>query len=167
VAYLSATARRLGAAALFSGILIAEPAPTWTLEVSSASVSSSGGVTATLLLRTPKGSEPVALQWELSYPSPQMASADKDWKLSANAQSAGKSLSCRGHAKDAGTYVYRCILAGGFSRLPEGAVAEIQFLPRAGAQPANATLHLSGVVGVAADGHTIPGKSADSNIPIR
>ena len=101
----------------------------------------------TVTLTFMPGKEPVALQWEVSYPSPQLGIEDGDMAIGAAAKKAGKALTCQGRPQDAGTYVYRCVLVGGPERLSNGSVAVVSFRVRATARPGPTTVRLSNVLG--------------------
>jgi hypothetical protein len=127
-----------------------------------------GSVAAIRLeLDSPPGEEPQALQWELSYPSPKFGIEDGDLVAGSVASSAGKSLMCAGRVAGAAEYVYRCILAGGLERIPNGAVAIITFRVRPHAQSGKATLRNSNALAVVIDGKEIPIQPNEANITIR
>src|SRR2546423_12874756 len=110
-----------------------------------------GSVASVVISSTfPAGSEPVALQWELSYPSPQLGLENGDLAAGSAAARAGKSLTCVGRAENAGTYVYRCILAGGGKEIPNGAAAVAAFRIRPQARPGPATVLISSALAVSA-----------------
>jgi hypothetical protein len=108
-----------------------------------------------LSLTSPKGQEPAALQWDLAYPAPLVGTEPGDLAIGAAAQSAGKTLSCQGHAVDAGTFEYRCILAGGRKRIEDGEVAVIQFHVRPTAAHRTATVRVKNAMGVLPDGKNV------------
>jgi hypothetical protein len=127
-----------------------------------------GSVAAVRLeLDSPAGEEPVALQWELFYPSPKLGIEDGDLIVGSVAGSAGKSLVCAGRVESAAVYVYRCILAGGLKRIPNGAVAVINFRVRSHAQPGPATVRIANALAVAMDTKEVPIQPTEADVTIR
>ena len=94
----------------------------------------------------------VGLQWELSYPSVALGTDERDVMVGGAALAAGKTLTCSGIADDAAQYMYRCVLAGGSTPIPNGAVAQIIFRVRESARLGPATLEIRNAMSVAADG---------------
>src|SRR5260370_15535866 len=75
-----------------------------------------------LILDSPPGKAPVALQWEFTFP-PNVSVDLADIAAGSAAESGEKSLTCRavGDAKEAGkSAVYGCVLAGGQKPIPNG-----------------------------------------------
>jgi hypothetical protein len=137
------------------------------LKLSPVSASAGSEAPITLTLTSTPGKEPVSLQWEISYSSPQLGIQDGDLVIGAAAKNAGKALTCRGRPQDAGTYVYRCVLVGGPERLSNGSVAVLSFRVRATARPGPTTVRLSNVVGVSAEGKPITIDSSQADVVIR
>ena len=119
-----------------------------------------------MVLESPAGQEPVSLQFEFFYSSPKISVPDSGLEAAGVAQSAGKSLTCAGRPEDAGTYVYRCILAGGNKQLPPGPVVHIGFRVRTEAKLGKATVGLRNAQGVRADLKTIDFPSQETEVSI-
>jgi hypothetical protein len=141
----------------------------WGQALKLSSVSAAAGTVApmTLTLTSTAGQEPVALQWEISYPSPQLGTEDGAIAIGAAAKRAGKALTCQGRPRDAGTYVYRCVLVGGPEHLSNGSVAVLSFRVRATARPGPSTVLLKNVLGVSAAGEPITIDSSQADVMIR
>jgi hypothetical protein len=120
-----------------------------------------------LALDSSAGQEPLALQWELSYPSPKLGLEDGDLVTGSAASSTGKSLSCAGRVESASEYVYRCILAGGLKPIPNGPVALINFRVRPNAKPGPATVRIRNAVAVSIDGKEAPIQPNEADVTIR
>jgi hypothetical protein len=127
-----------------------------------------GSVASMMLsLSSPSGQEPAALQWELAYPSPQLGMGDDDMLISKPAKVAGKSLKCAGRPESAGIYIYQCILAGGEERIPNGPVALLSFQVRSYARQGPASVRLSKVLGVSADGKKIGMEPSQTEVTVQ
>jgi len=82
-----------------------------------------------LMLESPQGKAPAALQWEFTFP-PNVVVDLADIAAGSSAESAQKALTCRSveKTKDAGQgSVYGCILAGGQKPIPNGPVAAVRY----------------------------------------
>jgi len=132
----------------------AQPIPiqAQALNISSASAGPGGVAQVVISLNAPPGKEPLALQWELSYASPQLGLESEDLVIGSAAKSAGKSLNCTGRPESAGTYVYRCILQGGAESILTGPVALVAFHVRATARLGPTSVRLDNALGVTRDG---------------
>ena len=127
-----------------------------------------GGVASLVLsLQFPSGRQPVALQWELSYPAAQLGTGDNDLQPAQAATASGKSLTCAGRPKDAGTYLYRCILAGGKAGIGMGAIATVKFQIRARARSGAAAVRVSNAVAVYPDGKQSKLEPVQADVTIR
>jgi hypothetical protein len=137
------------------------------LNVSSASAGPGGVALAVISLSAPSGKEPLALQWELFYASPQLGLESEDLVIGGAAKSVGKSLTCTGRPESAGTYVYRCILGGGAERILSGPVALITFRVRATARLGPTSVRLGNVLGVNEDGIGVSIRESQADVIIR
>jgi len=149
--------------------LLSMPGLVWGQALNLSPVSAAAGKVApmTMTFKAPSGAEPTALQWEISYPSPQLGLEETDVAIGSAAKAAGKTLTCHGRPLDAGKYIYRCILAGGSQRVPSGPVAVFSFRVRASAQPGRATVQLSNTMGVSSDGKQTAVDSSQADILIQ
>jgi len=110
-----------------------------SVQISSATASHGNRVTLQVSLTSPRGYEPVALQWETTYPGNQLTPvADGVW-LGPVARKAGKVVKCAPKAKSSETSGAKCILIGGQQQIPNGVVAFLEFrvLPDAPKGPAH------------------------------
>jgi hypothetical protein len=145
------------------------PYAIWGQAVSLSAMPAARGTFApvTLSLSTPLGKEPVALQWEISYPSSQFSLEDRDLGIGNAAYSAGKSLTCSGRPGNVGTHRYRCILAGGQERIPNGQFAFVTFRVRADAQRGAATIQFGDALGILPDGKPMNIQPTKADVVIR
>ena len=109
----------------------------------------------------------VGLQWELSYPSVALGTDERDVMVGGAALAAGKTLTCSGIADDAAQYMYRCVLAGGSTPIPNGAVAQVIFHVRETARLGPATLDIRNAMAVAADGKRVDITPAHADITVQ
>lgn len=82
-----------------------------------------------LILDSPEGKAPVALQWQFTFP-PSVSVDAADIVAGSAAESAQKALTCRavGDAKEAAkSALYACILAGGQKPIPNGPIALVRY----------------------------------------
>jgi hypothetical protein len=137
------------------------------LNISSA-VAGPGGVARVVIsLNASLGKEPLALQWELSYASPQLGLESEDLVIGSAAKSAGKSLICTGRPEGAGTYIYRCILQGGAQGILTGPVALIAFHVRTTARLGPTSVRLDNALGVRRDGTGVSIQQNQAEVIIR
>src|SRR5262249_12261069 len=132
-------------------LLLSVPLYSQSLRLTGGSVRRGESINLSLILESPPGKAPLALQWELAYPSPQIGAEEKDLVRGDAAGAAGKSLTCRGQAEDAGTYFYRCILAGGQNPIPNGPVAVVKCQARSRARTGVAAIRIRNAQAVSSD----------------
>lgn len=101
-------------------------------------------------LESPKGREPVALQWELSIP-PAIAVDAGDISAGTAAVGAGKSVHCAKRSTSADKLHYMCILAGGRSAIPNGNIFQVRYRAAAETHGAPIRVGIENVIGVFAD----------------
>jgi hypothetical protein len=147
----------------------AQPTPVQgqALNISSASAGPGGVAQVVISLNAPPGKEPLALQWDLSYASPQLGLENEDLVIGSAAKSAGKSLACTGRAEGAGTYIYRCILQGGTEGILTGPVALITFHVRTTARLGPTSVRLDNALGVRRDGEGVSIQQNQAEVIIR
>jgi len=143
--------------------------PVWGQALKLSPVSTAAGTVApmTVTLTSPAGKEPVGLQWEVSYSSPQLGIESREMTIGAPPKRVGKELTCHGWPQGAGTYVYRCLLVGGSERLSNGPVAVLSFRVRATARLGPTTVRLGNALGVSAEGNPINIDSSQADVMIR
>jgi len=121
------------------------------LSISTDTVAPGGAATIGVSLNSPTDNEPVALQWQLSYPSPQIGIDSSQITADEAAKSADKTVSCAGQPEGPGIYRYTCIVAGGTKRMHSGAVALIPLRVRNTARMGTVTVVLTDAVSVDSD----------------
>jgi hypothetical protein len=134
-----------------------------------ASVSAQKGQVGTLLLTlsSPEGKAPAALQWDIAYPSPKIGIGEKDVIAGGAAESSGKDLTCAGHPEGAGTYVYRCVLAGGVKPIRNGTLAIIKFQVRPTTLPGPVIVEIRNAQGASAEAAKVEIASTQAEITVR
>ena len=107
--------------------------------------------TAAIQLTSPDGQQPLALQWELSFPdSVQIESAGAT--ISEPSGNAGKSIRCAILPNRAGkTQTCRCLVAGGTNRVPNGGVAVLKYSAARPLRPGRYSLDLKKGLAVTSD----------------
>jgi hypothetical protein len=141
-------------------VLAPDPAPSavaaesrakLTLSVSTDTVAPGGAATIVVSLNSSTDNEPVALQWQLSYPSPQIGIDNSEITADEAAKSADKTVGCEGKPEGPGTYRYTCIVSGGTKRMHSGAVALIPLRVRNWARMGTVTVVLTDAISVDSD----------------
>jgi hypothetical protein len=107
--------------------------------------------TAAIQLTSPDGQEPLALEWELSFPEPvQVESAGAT--IGEASGKAGKSIRCAILPNRAGkTQTCRCLVSGGTNRVPNGAVAVLKYSAGRPLRPGRYGLELKKGLGITSD----------------
>jgi len=104
-----------------------------------------------LVLDSPPGKAPVALQWKFVF-SEYVTVALADIAAGRVAKSARKSLTCAAIAKQANTGpTFVCILAAGDQPIPNGPVANLRYRISLGAQRLSGKVNVENIIGVASD----------------
>ncbi len=106
-----------------------------------------------IILDSPPGKQPVALQWEISVP-PAIAIGTADIGMGKAAESAHKSLTCAASAKKPATQGgmrYACILAGGKDPIGDGPIVTVHYRAQADVQGAPIRVVIENVLGVSTD----------------
>lgn len=122
-----------------------------------------------MVLDSPPGKLPVALQWEVSVP-PAIAIGKQDITIGKAAATAGKSLTCavkENPLVSSGAVRYACILAGGKHPLANGPVATFRYRVQRDVGQAPIRVAIEQVMGVAADLKRIEIANVDAIIRIR
>jgi hypothetical protein len=118
-------------------------------------------------LNSKPGNASVGLQWELSYPAVSVGTDEREVVVGGAALSAGKTLTCAGIADDPARYLYRCVVAGGSSPIPNGPVAQMIFRVRESARLGPATLEIRSAMAVAPDGKRVDISPARAEITVQ
>ena len=109
--------------------------------------------TFTLILESPPGKAPVALQWEIAIP-PAIAVQKTDIAVGKAAESARKTLTCAASGKTPsvpGAARYTCILAGGQSPLANGPLVEVHYRAQADVAGAPIRVAVENIMGASSD----------------
>ena len=106
-----------------------------------------------LILDSPPGKAPVALQWQFTFP-PNVSVDLADLIAGSAAESGQKALTCRGvgDAKEAAkSAVYGCILAGGQKPIPNGPIVIVRYRVPREIRQIPEKVRVGKIVGVTAD----------------
>jgi hypothetical protein len=117
---------------------------------------------------SPRGKEPVALQWDFSVP-PAIAIRTVDITIGKAAESARKSLTCAAQATKPAMQrrmKYTCVLAGGQDAISNGPIAVVQYRAQWDVKGAPIRVAIENILGASADLKRIPIPSADAIIDI-
>ncbi|MGB9454583.1 MAG: hypothetical protein WCB12_00945 [Bryobacteraceae bacterium] len=103
------------------------------LQLSSAKASAGKVVTIQLSLTSPVGHEPLALQWETTFPADQLIPVEGGPLLGTAAWAAGKDVTCAARPRTGNTSGSKCIVIGGQQPIHNGVIAWLRFrvLPEA------------------------------------
>jgi hypothetical protein len=104
----------------------------------------------TLMLESPAGKSPTAVQWEFSIP-PAIEVRTTDITAGSAAESAKKSLTCAAKVVSGGGTRFMCILAGEKASIGNGPVAVVLYRPKGDVHGAPVRVGIEHVVGVSAD----------------
>ena len=138
-----------------------------TVSISPQSVAAGGAAGIVISLDSAALHEPITVQWQMSYPSPQIGIDDSQISLDDRLESSGKSLSCNGKPVGPGTYVYSCTVAGGSKPIAAGRLALIPLQVRLGARTGSATIAFTNISTVSADGQMRTLPDAHTSLTIR
>lgn len=119
-----------------------------------------------VIIDSPQGKAPVALQWEFSIP-PAIEVKIADITIGKAAEAAKKSVTCAAKAPGEGVTRYACILAGGQDALGNGPIIVVRYRSKADVQGAPIRVAIENVLGVSADLKRIAIPSANAIIKIR
>jgi hypothetical protein len=103
-----------------------------------------------ILLDSPAGKAPVALQWETTLESVDLTFVQDALPLKPNAVP-GKSIRCAPKSKTAGAQTFVCMLAGGVDPIPNGAVARLQLTRASGKSTTPVRVRIDQAIGVYKD----------------
>jgi hypothetical protein len=141
--------------------------PGLTVSISPQSVAPGGAAVIVISLDSSTLNEPITLQWQMSYPSPEIGIDDDQITLDPAAESSGKSVTCSGKAVGPGTYIYSCTIAGGSKPIPGGRIALIPLQVRHTARTGTATIALTNIGTVSGGGQTAPLPDVETSLDIR
>jgi hypothetical protein len=122
-----------------------------------------------VILDSPPGKAPAALQWEFSVPAA-IAIVPADITIGKAAQSAHKSLTCAARSSKPPVQRrlrYTCILAGGRDPIGNGSIAEVEYRPQWDVKGAPIRVTIENILGASADLKRIPMENVDARIEIQ
>jgi hypothetical protein len=119
-----------------------------TLSLSHASVAPGAAAALVVVLNSSMDNEPLALQWQISYPSPQIGIDSRQIAADSAAKSVGKKVTCAGKPEGASAYTYTCIVAGGTKPMHSGPIARFPLRVRDSARTGMVTITLTGAISV-------------------
>lgn len=112
-----------------------------------------------VILESPPGRAPVAIQWEFVVPAA-IDVKTEDIRIGTAAQAATKKLTCAKKPGSETAVRYICILAGGQSPIGHGPIAVVQYRAQADVQGAPIRVAIENVLGASADLQRIPMSNA-------
>jgi hypothetical protein len=140
--------------------------PALLLSVSPSSLERGGTALMVVSLQSAERDTVVALQWQLSYPSPQAGIDSQEMKAGEAALRAGKTLKCAGTADGPGAYDYACLVAGGAKPISGNPISAIPVHIRSTARPGTIKIVLTGAKAVDANGGLIELTGSEATLTI-
>jgi hypothetical protein len=138
-----------------------------SLSLSHATASRGDQVAVELSLKSPPGKEPLALQWNTRIPVAQVSLLNDKILLGSTAKEAGKSLNCAVKEKTAKTYTASCILSGGTTPIPNGAIATLKLRISVNAEAGAAHVWVDRVTAASKDLKQVPLPAVEAVVTIR
>jgi hypothetical protein len=132
------------------------------LVVSPVSAAPGHEVEIEISLHSPPGRAPVALQWEVIFPSQLLDVEDGGPKIEGTARNSGKTVSCAPHSANS----YICILFGGENPTANGSIATICFKIRRGARSGTTVVRFQQVHAVDGDSQPFALKDAKGIVAV-
>jgi len=137
------------------------------LAVAPASASAGERVSVDIILTSPAGAGPVALQWEFTFPAGPRGFRSRTPAAGPIAKSASKSLACSGRWRKAPVaYTYACILSGGRNPVPSGIIGTVELDIPASAKPNSYPLELDRAKAVNVTGAQLPLKVESARLVV-
>jgi len=128
-------------------LLLQTSAGAQALRASQANADSPGTVRIEIALRSPRGKEPAALQWNLAIPTQRLTFPDAIAAAGPAARSAGKLVNCAARAADLAI----CVVSGGQERIPNGVVAVLRLAVAPHTPRGTAQIRIDGGIAVFPD----------------
>ncbi len=138
-----------------------------SLRISSSKASRGERVTLQVFLTSPAGSEPLALQWETTFPADQLVPLEGGASLGPVARAAGKTVTCAAMPKAGETNGTKCILIGGQQRIRNGVIARLRFRVLPEAPGGSARVQVGQGIAVFKDLKQAPLNMAEAAVKIR
>jgi hypothetical protein len=137
----------------FAGLVCSGVLWSQSFHVPATTINKNGAAEFSILLNSPEGKAPVALQWEFRVPTALVMTA-ADVTVGQAAESRGKSVVCaaggKGPVPKDGVR-YTCILAGGINRIANGPVAVVHYRVESSAQRGRTQVAIESAKGVSLD----------------
>jgi hypothetical protein len=147
-------------------ILCALPLLGQSVRVSSGSGAPGEKLAIEIVLDSPSGKEPLALQWEAGFPG-EALKLDRTGPVAGPAAgAAGKSLTCAEKGAAHGLSKWACILAGGQKPIGNGVVAVLRFEIEAHAHAGSRPIVVDHVLGVSAALKKEPMSGAEGSVTV-
>jgi hypothetical protein len=140
-----------------------------SLSIPPSTVARGGSGSLLLLLESPRGKAPLALQWEFTFP-PNVVVDLADIAAGSAAESSQKELTCRTvrQSKDVSkNSVYFCILAGGQKPIPNGAITVVRYRVPLEARQIVERVRAGKAIGATADGKRVVLEDAQAAIIVK
>ena len=118
-----------------------------TLEIAPAAVDRGSSNIFRILFKSAAGHPVSALQWELAFPDSLRIEA-RGVVTTDDSDASGKSVACAARPDRDAQHILACIIAGGRSTLPAGAIVIVRFSAPSDAPIGPATVALENIVGV-------------------
>jgi len=138
-----------------------------SLRISSAKASRGERVMLQVFLTSPAGSEPLALQWETTFPADQLTPLEGGASPGPVARAADKTVTCAVMPKAGGTAGIKCILIGGQQRIRNGVIVRLRFRVLPEAPGGSARVQVDQGIAVFKDLKQAPLKMAEAVVKVR
>jgi len=119
-----------------------------------------------VMMDSPPGKAPVALQWDFSVP-PAIAITTADITIGKAAQSARKSVTCATKPGTQRRTRFTCILAGGQEPMGNGPIVVVQYRAQWDVKGAPIRVAIESILGASADVKQIPISNVEAIINVR
>ena len=125
-------------------------------------------VSVKIVLSSPAGKEPAALQWETSFPAKQLTLAGAAPLIGFAAHGAGKTINCSGTVDTKkGRIVHRCLLVGGNKLIANGPVAVLTLKISPAARPGKIPIRIEHAMAVSGSAEKTDLKDSEDAITVR
>lgn len=133
---------------LLSTLVFCSPLVAQTFQIVPSMASRGGTGSLPVVLVSPAGKEPVALQWKMTLGT-EVTAAAEDFVAGESATAAGKSMVCAPVTKPAqASLTYSCILSGGRKPIANGAVFLVKYTVKPKANPGKVVVRISDGIAV-------------------
>ncbi len=120
-----------------------------------------------IALKSPSGKEPVALQWELTFPADRISADPGGPVAGPAAEAASKFLRCSGRSEKAPqTYRYRCLVVGPPKPIGNGIIARLHFSLPPGAKAGTTRIRIEQIEALTTDSKLVRLKPAKGIVKV-